>query len=306
MIRVVGLALLLAAPGLAAWDSGKLAVPIVIDERPIPYPEFAIYLMPGQEFDVHFLDAIQGGEIRFAGETRAVGAAPLTAPREPGLTRLEIVNAASGESAVINVFTLVPAARLDARGYLAGYPIGSYPRKPLRGLDAYLPPSGFVEVTAENADTRVSPNFRLGQFVSKQDGGYPKYLILRAGLLLKLENILARLNEKGHPTDGLVIMSGYRTPWYNRAIGNVPYSRHVYGGAADIYIDDEPRDGRMDDLNGDGAVNRRDARWLADFINDMSRRGEFGPRIGGLGVYGSTSARGPFVHVDVRGSLARW
>ena len=28
--------------------------------------------------------------------------------------------------------------------------------------------------------------------------------------------------------------------------------------------------------------------------------------IGGLGVYGSTSAHGPFIHVDVRGTRARW
>ena len=101
-------------------------------------------------------------------------------------------------------------------------------------------------------------------------------------------------------------MSGYRTPWYNQAIGNVPYSRHAWGGAADIYIDEAPMDGRMDDLNGDGRVDRDDARWLADFVSGMSRRGEFGARIGGLGVYGSNSAHGPFIHVDVRGSRARW
>jgi uncharacterized protein YcbK (DUF882 family) len=38
----------------------------------------------------------------------------------------------------------------------------------------------------------------------------------------------------------------------------------------------------------------------------MSRQGHFGPRIGGLGIYGSTSAHGPFIHVDVRGTRARW
>jgi hypothetical protein len=47
----------------------------------------------------------------------------------------------------------------------------------------------------------------------------------------------------GHNVDGLTIMSGYRTPFYNRAIGNVPNSRHVFGGAADFYIDDKPQDG---------------------------------------------------------------
>jgi uncharacterized protein YcbK (DUF882 family) len=114
------------------------------------------------------------------------------------------------------------------------------------------------------------------------------------------------LNAAGHATSDFVIMSGYRTPWYNRAIGNVPYSRHVYGGAADIYIDQSPADGVMDDLNGDGRLDRGDARWLADFIDTMARRGDFGPRIGGLGVYGRTAAHGAFVHIDVRGNRARW
>ncbi len=174
------------------------------------------------------------------------------------------------------------------------------------GLDIYLPPRGFVEVTPDNAGVQLSPNFTLGEFVSKQASGYPKYLVLRSSLLLKLENILASLNKAGHPTDGFVIMSGYRTPFYNRAIGNVQYSRHVWGGAADFYIDEAPADGRMDDLNKDGRVDRADAEWLAKFINGMSRRGDFGRRVGGVGIYGSTAAHGPFVHVDVRGTRARW
>jgi len=62
----------------------------------------------------------------------------------------------------------------------------------------------------------------------------------------------------------------------------------------------------MDDLTGDGRVDRADAAWLASFVNRLSHNGAFGPDVGGLGVYGSTSAHGPFVHVDVRGSRARW
>ena len=53
-------------------------------------------------------------------------------------------------------------------------------------------------------------------------------------------------------------MSGYRTPFYNRSIGNqTRFSRHVYGDAADIYADDDG-DGKMDDLDGDG---HHPARW---------------------------------------------
>jgi hypothetical protein len=230
----------------------------------------------------------------------------IIAAKSPGLKELVLYNSQSGETITINIFTMVPATNVDRNGYLNGYRIGKYPTTPLKGLDIYLPPKGFVEVTADNADVMLSPNFRLRDFVAKQKSGYPKYVVLRTALLLKLEKILAALNRAGHSIPSLTIMSGYRTPFYNRAIGNLQYSRHVWGGAADFYIDASPKDGLMVDLNMDGKVDRRDARWLAHFIAEMSEKGTFGKRAGDLGVYGSNSAHGPFVHVDVRGFRARW
>jgi uncharacterized protein YcbK (DUF882 family) len=101
-------------------------------------------------------------------------------------------------------------------------------------------------------------------------------------------------------------MSGYRTPAYNKAIGNGTYSRHVWGGAADIFVDDNG-DGVMDDLNGDGRVSRADSEWLARFVDSLERKGRFGNElVGGIGTYGSTASHGPFVHVDARGYQARW
>lgn len=65
-------------------------------------------------------------------------------------------------------------------------------------------------------------------------------------------------------------MSGYRTPYYNRSIGNeTRYSRHVYGDAADIYVDDDD-DGIMDDLDGDGKSTLDDARTLGEVIGSLS------------------------------------
>lgn len=303
---VLAALLLVLSLNAYSWNAQRLATPLVIDELIVPFPEFAYYVMPGQEFSVHFKDAQHGGQLTFAGKTMAVGSAPLAAPKKPGLYPMQVSNIAGGESVIINVFVMVPATDVNRQGLLNGYRIGSYPAKALRNNPIYLPPKGFVEVTESNFQVRVSPNFTLGQFVSKQAQGFPNYVLLRPQMLLKLENILAELNRQGHPTDGFVIMSGYRTPWYNKSIGNVPYSRHVWGGASDIFIDDQPRDGVMDDLNGDGKINRADAQWLAEFIDKMSRDGAFGPRIGGLGIYGSNSAHGPFVHVDVRGNRARW
>lgn len=305
MIRITALLALLVSCRAFAWDSATLTNPVMVNGHVVPYPVFSIFVMPGSEISAGFVDAGGGATISLGGRAVDTGS-PITAQKKPGLEVLELRNDATGEICRINVFTMVPAANVGSDGRLNGYRIGSYPKEPLRGLDIYLPPEGFVEVTARNAATKISPNFTLGEFVAKQESGYPKYVVLRSSLLLKLENILRHLNEAGHPVERFVIMSGYRTPYYNRAIGNVQYSRHVWGGAADIYVDDNPRDGHMDDMNGDGRVDRNDARWLANFVDGMSRRGEFGGRVGGLGVYGSNSAHGPFIHVDVRGTRARW
>ena len=228
-----------------------------------------------------------------------------TAPGEPGVYPLVVRQRESGEQILLNGFVLVPASRVE-RERLNGYRIGAYPAKALRGLEIYKAPRGFVEVTPENSGTRLSPHFTFGQFVCKQQSGYPKYIVLRPRLLLKLEYLLRLVNEHGHDYESFVVMSGYRTPFYNAAIRDVAYSRHVYGGAADIFADENPRDGVMDDLNGDGVVDRRDAEWLYDLIDSRSTSKPYEPFVGGLGSYGSTDAHGPFVHVDVRGFKARW
>ncbi|MDX1389079.1 MAG: D-Ala-D-Ala carboxypeptidase family metallohydrolase, partial [Acidobacteriota bacterium] len=182
----------------------------------------------------------------------------------------------------------------------------AYPATPLKGLEIYQPPRGFIEVTEANVDTPVAPHFTLRQFLCKQGGGYPKYVVLRERLLLKLELLLEQVNAAGFECDTFHVMSGYRTPYYNRSIGNVKYSRHVYGGAADIFIDVDPRDGNMDDLNGDGKIDVHDAGVLYDLIDGLYGTDFYNAYVGGLGRYKKTKAHGPFVHVDVRGFRARW
>jgi hypothetical protein len=146
----------------------------------------------------------------------------------------------------------------------------------------------------------------LGQFVSKQPGGFPKYLVLRERLLIKLELLLEEARKAGIRATTFRIMSAYRTPSYNRSIGNeTRYSRHVYGDAADIYVD-EDGDGSMDDLNGDGRVTLDDARALAGMADSLRGRTWYTPLEGGLGLYPATAWHGPFVHVDVRGHHVSW
>lgn len=220
-----------------------------------------------------------------------------TAPPAPGLYPIDVVSDDGRDSLTIQAFVLVPYNRM-AGEYLNGYRIGRYPAYPLRGLAIYRPPVGFVEVTRANENALVSPHFRLKQFLCKQSGGYPKYVVLNEALVQRLEELLELANRSGYHASTFHVMSGYRTPAYNRAIGNVAYSRHTWGSAADIFID-EDHNGRMDDLNNDGTSDERDADVLYRLFDGAQRAG-------GLGRYDATASHGPFVHVDLRDRRARW
>jgi uncharacterized protein YcbK (DUF882 family) len=190
-------------------------------------------------------------------------------------------------------------------GYLNGYRIGTYPARPLKNNPIYERPRGFIAVTKDNADTRITPHFKLKQFICKQQSNYPHYVVLNEELLLKLELILERLNKLGFPAETLHVMSGYRTPFYNKSIGNVEYSLHQWGRAADIFVDDD-ENGLMDDLSKDGKVDVKDAIVLRDLIQTLFAENKNAHLAGGVGLYSATAAHGPFVHVDARGYSAKW
>lgn len=205
------------------------------------------------------------------------------------------------DSIRLHLIVMVP---YDQQKSLDGYNIGSYPKLQLGKLWGG-PPAGMIKVTPANESLYVSPHFRLRQFLCKQAGGFPKYLVLQEKLLHKLELIIDRLVEKKFPEAALVIMSGYRTPAYNRGLGNGAYSQHCWGGAADIYIDSD-QDGHMDDLNRDGRCDFHDAETLYQWIAGWTREPVFASLLGGLARYRRTNSHGPFVHVDVRGVNASW
>ena len=194
-------------------------------------------------------------------------------------------------------------------GRIGTYRIGYWPNEQGEAYGgAYANPSGFIEVTPQNMNTSVSQHFRLSDFLTHdQQGTWPKYLVLREDLVDKLELVIAELQREGHTVQHMSVMSGFRTPQYNatggETGGRASMSRHMYGDAADVFIDNN-RDGRMDDLNRDGRVNHRDAQVILDAAEKVERRH---PDVtGGVGVYKATSEHGPFAHVDVRGYRARW
>lgn len=151
----------------------------------------------------------------------------------------------------------------------------------------------------------VSPHFRPGQFPAKGPDRWPRYLVLQERLLLKLELLVERGRERGLPDDGWQVLSGYRSPRYNRSIGQPVYSRHQYGDAADVYADTDGN-GRMDDLDGDGRVDLGDADVLYQIVDRMDAAPNLSRLFGGLGKYVGTSTHGPFLHLDARGHPARW
>lgn len=192
---------------------------------------------------------------------------------------------------------------------LNGYRVGAWPTQGRVARSArYAPPAGFIAVTEENESTMVSKRFLLADFLTHdQQDVWPKVLVLRPPLLDKLELIGDELEDRGLPSS-IRIMSGFRTPQYNaKGVGakggRASASRHMYGDAADVFVDANG-DGVMDDLDGDGRSTVRDARFLHEIAELIeSRHPEL---VGGLSAYPATAAHGPFVHVDVRGARARW
>lgn len=188
-----------------------------------------------------------------------------------------------------------------------GYRVGFWPgeggskRRP-----RYPLPQGFLEVTEATQDLPLSAHFQVRDFLTKDQAAvWPKLLVIELPLLDKLELIARELGLQGKPA-ALRVMSGFRTPQYNAlgvGRGRARDSQHMYGAAADIYVDADA-DGRMDDLNGDGRVTVRDAEWLAGLAARVEAA--YPSVTGGIGVYRANAVHGPFVHVDVRGTPARW
>lgn len=216
------------------------------------------------------------------------------APDVPGTYTLTTVDAA-GRERQVTIFVLQP---LNGAEVLEGYRIGTYPRDT---------PEGLIRLTQADMDAPISPHFRIGQFICKQQPGHwPKYLLTSGTMLLRLEALLASMQEENlTDADTFFIMSGYRTPFYNTAIGSAQFSRHMYGDASDIYPDVVGNDGIMDDLNGDGMTTRADAEFLYDYAERLYTSNAALPA-GGIGAYSANAVHGPFVHVDGRGHPARW
>jgi uncharacterized protein YcbK (DUF882 family) len=251
----------------------------------------------------------QGTSVLFEDGEGGDALASLRAPSRPGVYDIVVKRGEHGRKASdLKLVTLVPFASKQ-RGRIGDYQIGTWPAEAGKPRSrAYASPPGFVEVTKQNKSLRVSKHFELEDFLSKgQDGVWPKYVVLDVRLLDKLELVEQELEATGRDVEVLHVMSGFRTPSYNATGGDTSgrgeLSRHMWGDAADIWVDDD-RDGRMDDLNGDKLSDLEDAREIAAAAERVEARH---PELaGGVGPYPSCCGHGPFTHVDARGTRARW
>jgi hypothetical protein len=272
--------------------SGKLRATI----QPAPAPLTPDTLPPGGR-----LEYSNAGEV-------------VTAPKNSGIwsVMLEIGNAMRPVSN-FNVITMLPFST-KRNGKIGLYYVGNWPSEKTKvgpkkaPPSAYANPEGFIEVTQQSADTPVSEHFRLRDFLTHDQANvWPKYLVLQQKLIDKLELVLADLAAHGVDVSGVHVMSGFRTPQYNAGGGNTAgradLSRHMYGDAADIYIDDNG-DGQMDDLNHDGKITVADSRIISQAVDRVEAAHP--ELVGGAGVYTAASGHGPFIHIDTRGYRARW
>ena len=249
-----------------------------------------------------------GAMATYSSGAKAESSAVFHAPQRAGIWSLAIaVGNAIRPVADFSVITLLPASR--KKGVRIGlYYIGNWPsRRPSLKAD-YTPPRGYIEVNPSDQNTLLSDHFRIRDFLPHdQQAVWPKYIVVKMKLVDKLELVLDDLRSHGIRTDGVRVMSGFRTPQYNAGGGDphgrAALSRHMYGDAADIFIDNDGN-GAMDDLNHDGRVNLNDARVILAAVNRVEAAHP--SLIGGCGVYSGTSAHGPFTHIDTRGYPARW
>lgn len=308
---IATIAMLVAAVAATAWAVPDDLAPgehLRIRTLTFPYDAGAVFVTPHEKIPI----AVTAPATRLFRVDAPQGALTATgpnrwtweAPGEPGRYPLEVKNTAGRKVFDFNAFVMVPAAAVR-NGFLNGFHIGSYPATQLGGKPSYIAPTGFIEVTKDNEDTKVSPSFRLKQFLTKQAGGHPKYMVLDERLMYVLEAIGKHLEAHGWKADDIFIMSGYRTPFYNTLLDDTQWSMHQWGRAADIYLD-KNKDGQMDDFNKDKVVDRNDAVALAGVVEKLSKAPDLSEFIGGIGIYAATAAHPPFVHVDTRPWKARW
>jgi hypothetical protein len=275
-----------------------------------------------------------GGQLIAAGD---LNAARWVLPETPGDHRLTVTGQSEYEvyqpgqvgqpqvletpGATLTVMVLHPFDR-NGPGMVDGYPIGIYPDETARRAplpvtnhpEAYRPPPYFWRVSDQTEDRLLAPHVRLGDLGSVPEVNGVSHIAVSPLLVARLEAITRACiaNAWLGADERLTILRGYLSP--NRlqqlqqaGLDISEYTRHLYGDSV-VVIVDRDGDGLMDDLNGDGAIDRLDAETLGEEV--IRTESQFGG--GGVGIY-ETAPTGdpelpetPMVQFDCRGARARW
>ena len=122
---------------------------------------------------------------------------------------------------------------------------------------------------------KLTENFSLSEFKCRDGSNVPDELMENVELLC--ENLQVLRDHLGKP---IRVISGYRSPKYNRKIGGAKRSQHMLAKAADIKIS-----------------GMTPAEVKAEIVA-LIKAGKM--KSGGVGLYRT------FTHYDVRGRNARW
>lgn len=241
---------------------------------------------------------VRVGDSLSTGTARPLAGSRVLAPPSAGFYRLALVR---GDNRRIidglTVAVLVPFEQ--KRGtMLNGYRIGTYLSEKIAGKQT--PPEGFLEVTERDADIQISTHLRVADFLNDSREPWPRYAAVSPRLLDKIELVISEL-ARWHGGNAstvqlaLDVKSGFRAPDYNRRVRRAARdSQHQYGDAADVAID----------ANGDGRYTAIDSRMVGLAVEIVELKHPH--LVGGLGIYTSGHARTTYVHIDARGTRARW
>ena len=122
---------------------------------------------------------------------------------------------------------------------------------------------------------QLSENFRKSEFECRDGTGVPEDLMDNLKELVENLQII-----REHIDMPMRVISGYRSPKYNRKIKGARRSQHMLARAADL------------------KVKGLTAKELREIIITLIKDGKI--KKGGVGLYTS------FVHYDTRGRNARW
>lgn len=310
-LLVIVLLLSLFSFNVAAFSAENANFSVVYENLKIPLKTFSIFVLPREEIKISIAeeDRNQSYEIELGGKIyESATSFNWKAHAENGHYEATIraKNSDSSNSKIkINVFVLHPSSEKNGQ-YLEDFRIGYYPQIPAAKKDNYSKPSGFLKIEESMLDLKLTPHFKMKQFLTKQSKELPQFIAIQESLLLKLEFFLEEVNNAGYKADTFGIVSLYRSPYFNKKLGNnTDLSRHIFGDAADIYIDNTGNDW-MDDLNGDGDSNLEDSKILYDLAQKFDNKEEFAHLQGGLSSYKGNGVRGPFIHIDTRGFHISW